>query len=810
MDWYTSRQDAEVTATTWTFPVGPAWTGSSNDHTYSNAGATSDTDSVVTAGETLVESTTRRRVTSESLFTGFSTRVSVTTSSGSQSGGTTYTNTNGTSASGSTSEFESYESTRSQVTVEADSWVGISESTTSRSSRSRTVGGGTSGTTTATGSTVYPATTDASTTARTAEGTVSTSATSSGTAYTSNLTTTQADAEGRYSTTTTTGNPSWNTITTTTATTSTTTYFGTDDATYPDVSTSSHSDTTWTITEWEYASALRDTVFLMGANLDEVDHNQSHVLWKWSVTGQDTNSTYRGAFAEFYSSDGSTLITMPDFESSSISTSALGTITISRISSTSQTGTATSDTAGTIISQTNGSYWNATDSTEGWTFSVSDGAVSTAASTFTTQTGATTSDTATSSTRIFTHETTVSGYETTGAKPWTSGTTSTVWGISTSAALTRPKWWSVRDTTLRRSYRNTTDETILISSHSTTSTTTGTATSDTAGTAVKLGSVSTTIGRVNTVWSTHATTTTTVGSSCDQWTTSTGTTDTDNSSAVGDTVTSSEDHSFTEATTARVLPYVTSADGQHNIVGQARHEVHPAGFVGFHSSGTSAWTAAAPSFTTESGTDAGADFGGASFTLPQTASAVEGGPTIWPVNSRSGVSFSASGLVSSSLVTPGAGTFAVASVAATVTSTTASGTTTTGTTRSVTCTAGAVSGISNTFFEDVPITWNSEDTNIGVSGFYAATGGWVGGNDQSAAHTVFVPHGRATWTTQTTSTGTSASGSGLTDSYSFTVPQSAAVVVSAEPVLTAEWREDTGNADHWMARTPYITHEIEW
>lgn len=604
--------------------------------------------------------------------------------------------------------------------------------------------------------------------------------------------------------------------------------------------------TSYDITKHTFSTEVRDTVFLMPAFQNSANHNQSHVLWKWSRTDMAAGSTYAGPFASFYSSDPASIITMRDFNSWHTSSAAAGTITVSVGTTTysQSTGTDAEDTGTvtgtTTVTFTNGVWYSSgVPTSERYTITFDDGSeIGTTSISGTYKTGTATDATSSSSTSYFTQATTKSGYETSGVKQWTTATSSSLWGISTSRTSARPSWWSSKNITSRRSHRTTTADSILISIHSTTegTTTTGPEPGDTGTTGIPvfLGMSSTLMPRAHTFWSTHSTTATSSGYTRSQWISTTSesgdnaTTITitsgpdsgsDTSSEAATRTTSSvygltihHDHSASNFTVSRLLPHIISADNQHNASGFARHRVLPEGYAGFHSSGTYQITGAQVYLTTSSGTAAGSDFGGVSLFPPGQAAATENGPTIWPVNPLHTPTLYAEGLASSSLITPSAATFATVSVAATLTSSSTSATSQTSavtSSRSATYTIGAVLPISGNFFSDESIEFNSVDANIGLHAPYAATGGYGAGDDRSAAHTLFLPNGRASWTTLTGSVGGSSSSSGSNASLSITIPQGAAAVVSCEPVLTAEWRNDEGQQAHYIAGNPYISHDLQ-
>ena len=192
--------------------------------------------------------------------------------------------------------------------------------------------------------------------------------------------------------------------------------------------------------------------------------------------------------------------------------------------------------------------------------------------------------------------------------------------------------------------------------------------------------------------------------------------------------------------------------------------------------------------TTTQGIASGSAFSEVTLVPPSEVSAVRGVRMV-PVGS--GVSFGGTeGAVRTSLVSVPDGITSVISVAATWSSTTSTAGTTSLTTRAATHTLGVVSAISGQFWSRAGLTLNSAArTELAVIGPNA--GGYAcGDNVVGSTFEVVLRSGAASWTAYTageSTAGATSSGSGTDGSLAFTVGSTQAVVISAEPVLTARW-----------------------
>lgn len=572
-------------------------------------------------------------------------------------------------------------------------------------------------------------------------------------------------------------------------------------------------------------SPLRDTIVLQRADEFSDYYSLGHVLWLFDKSSETNLTSHsKGVFTDFYTTSSDLTITISDYRKFVTSSFAAGTVTLASTTyesiSTSSVGPNTTHTV--TATMTNGVFTTHTSDntflyqTVTETFSLGDiGTIlQTSVETYTT-----TTDTdappasSTGSTTLFTHTDYVSGYETDGALSFTLATSVGFWS-STSRSFLTEKWASTYSSTVIKPIRLVASFAILADSHTVIGAGTDT-------TRVFLGKFSTATSKVYSYASSTTSSAFYIPEMCSISTVNetASTSDTVNHVTSGSTGTTivSAGHSLTHWTFKRagIRMESTSAGHEAPYGDIVRYTVPAYGHVGFVGSFTQPDQSVY--LTTECGLSSGSVFDTAWTMTPPAGKSLfeEAGATIYPVNERNLPSLIGVGLVNSSLMeTPTAMTTCL-SVAATWTTTqTYTGGTSTATTTAV-HTIGVVSAISGEFLTERPISFSDGNSNIGINGLFATTGGFgAGDNRMNASATVFVGMGRVSWTERASGQSTggdsySTQGDGLT--VSFTIPQGVGLVISEEPLLTMSWDKTTaipGGGDHIQFTTPHQSHEL--
>lgn len=558
-------------------------------------------------------------------------------------------------------------------------------------------------------------------------------------------------------------------------------------------------------------SPLEDTVFLMraGQNFDG-EWNLGFMLWTLSQTDTEACSSQRtGVFSDIYASTSGRTLTVPDYRKFYESTVKEGT-------ATTDVHTFTQMSLGAEITRTttrtNGYYSTHSSDTASYmdphTHTLSLGEIGTSLHTAVTTS---TPGAAAGSTTRFTHVSFLSGYETSGAWAFTTGTTSAQWA-TTSRSGRHNKWASTHAETLIVSVRMTSTDEVLASSHAVMG-------AGTATTRVFLGMVAHT---VTYVYAQTVVTTSSafrdprnVGVTMDTTTESGNVGELSFTTHYGRTRSFVEDHDLTNWTYKRALPVVASTDfNLPPISPEVRFTVPPEGYLGF--GGTFTQPNPAIYLTTAQGLGAGAVFHTSwSIALPAEKDFSDGaGVRIYPVNARNTPTLFGDGLVASSLISFPSSLTADLSIAATWSRTAAGeeGEPAVTETRVATHTIGVVSGITGEFRRAEVLTLDQVGSNIGKNGPYAFTGGWGAGENRMAADaTVRLGMARVSWTLRDAAASTggiSASSQGTNGSVSFTIAEGKVLLIHCEPLLTLSWAHgDTG--DHIVFTTPHQSHAPE-
>jgi hypothetical protein len=518
-------------------------------------------------------------------------------------------------------------------------------------------------------------------------------------------------------------------------------------------------------------SPLQNTVLLMKGGEGSDDYNQGHALWTFSKTDAVFSDASVSVWTGFFASTSAETFTFSDLRIFSTSQITVGLATEGR--------STTSDTDGSgIISITNGLGSSAATSvSHSWGYAM--GEVGTWLSTYVAIAGTSSS---TVSATVFTHTDFARGYATTGARPFTTGTSRGFWS-ATSSSGTHSVWGFTAATTARKNSRVTSTYATLASSHTVTGS--GTDTS-----LVFLGMVS---------YSLSTTLASTVTLTQETWLDA-ATVERYTLSNTGEGYTYStirhEDESRVDYTSQRAGLVTATIQALHENKEGVWFSVHPRGYLGFGGSFTQ------PDqqiyLTTEQGLAAGATFAAATLYPPSFSKEhqQDNGVTFFPVDRNNPPYLAGDGLAGSSLMSIPGAVETVLSVAATWTSTVAAGSSTSTSTRLATHTLGVVSAITGSFHTAEDLVFNSGDSNIGINGLFAAGGGYAAGeNKMGDPCTIRLGVGRLSWTeysaSQSIGTGATGSTENTHGTISFTIPAGRAVRMSTEHLVSAWWTTST-------------------
>lgn len=527
-------------------------------------------------------------------------------------------------------------------------------------------------------------------------------------------------------------------------------------------------------------SPLRNTVILMNEGKGAGDWNMGNVLWTFSRTGANFTDTSLSVFSDLYASVSGNTFTFSDLRMFSTSEIILSAATVGF--------STTSGTAGSgIITLTNGiASSGATSQTHSTGYAMGD-----VASFLSTSSN---SSTAGSST-VYTHTDFVSGYATSGALPFTTGTSTGFWS-ATSTSGTHKAWDVSTSTTVLKNSRVTTTYAGLASSHTITGSGTSTG-------LYFLGMVSyqlstTLISRValteNTYLNPFSVSVYTLSNTGEAYTQST---------------VRAESGGFTNITSQRAGLEIAAISPLHTMQEGVWFTVHPRGYLGFGGSFTQPDQAVY--LTTQQGLAAGATFTTASLQPPSMTADLQNGAgvTFFPVNPSNPPSLVGDGLENSSMVSIPTSVVTAILVAATWTSTYATGSSISTSSRLATHTLGVVSAITGEFHCAEEIQMNSADANIGINGLFAPVGGYAGGDNMMLApSTVRLALGRVSWTDYSAGASSNTGATGSTQNthgtVSFVVASGKAIRFSAEPLISAWWTTNGFDENnHFTSTTPH-------
>lgn len=529
---------------------------------------------------------------------------------------------------------------------------------------------------------------------------------------------------------------------------------------------------------------LEDTIYRLSDG--GADFLRGYMVWSMTQPAP-VAMTYTGKFTDLYVPSNGQSFTISDYQKFSTNSLAIAIVSLSRDTTTTQ---ATPSTI--IVTLTNG---HPVYTTSGWTNTFSLGDISTSASLPT--------GTQTATTTRFTHVDFVSGYATSGNRPFTTGNTVGFWE-STSQTGDRAAWASSYTTTATKNSRHVTSDVVLRNVETVTLTT------GSSSYLSFLGMSRFTTSRIiqkeitvtNTGWR--------WGFSLENWTSTTALTnsfDTNEGKTLGTSKSGSHDliYSTKERLMARTYGVILSPPAYN----EAWMTTPARGWAGFCGSFTQ--TSPAIYLTTASGLAAGATFADAFPAIYLGTKALnEDGVKIVPCHESTGITLAGIGLVKSSLISAPTALASAVSIAATWTSTTEAGTSTVTSTRSATHTAAMQSAIAGNYWTKFPITFDG-GADIGYNGPHASIGGYVAGDNRMGSHEVRVNAGAVSWTQFTASasdaTGVTGETSGTDESASFTVPQGAAVRIAVEPIITVSWIPTNNNypyhGDHIIPTSPH-------
>jgi hypothetical protein len=538
---------------------------------------------------------------------------------------------------------------------------------------------------------------------------------------------------------------------------------------------------------------LEDTIYRLSDGGS--DFLRGYMVWSMTQPAPSA-STYTGKFTDLYVASTGQSFTISDYQKFSTNSLPIPIVSLSRAATTTQattgtgTGTGTSESSITVT-LTNG---HPVFTTSAWTNTFSLGDISTSASMPT--------GTQTATTTRFTHVDFVSGYATSGNRPFTTGTTVGFWE-STSQTGVRDAWASSYTTTATKNSRHVTSDVVLRNVQTVTMTT------GTSSYLSFLGLSRFTTSRIiqkvitvpNTAWS--------VGYMLENWTSSNVLTNTADTNEAKTRITSrSGSHDLTHSTKERLMARTYGGILSPPAYNEAWMTTPARGWAGFCGSFTQ--TSPAIYLTTTSGLAAGATFSDASPAIYLgTKGMNEDGVKIVPCHESTGITLGGVGLVKSSLISVPSALTSALSIAATWTSTSEAGTSTVVSTRSATHTAAMQSLVTGEYWTKFPITFDS-GADIGYNGPHASIGGYVAGDNRMGTHEVRVNAGAVSWTQFTASasdtTGVTGATSGTDESASFTVSQGAAVRIAVEPIITVSWIPTNNypyHGDHIIPTSPH-------
>lgn len=539
---------------------------------------------------------------------------------------------------------------------------------------------------------------------------------------------------------------------------------------------------------------LEDTIYRLSDGSS--DFLRGYMVWSMTQPAPSA-MTYTGKFTDLYVPATGNSFTISDYQKFSTNSLAIPIVSLSRAATTTQvttgTGTGTGTSASSItVTLTNG---HPVYTTSGWTNTFSLGDVGTSASLPT--------GTQTATTTRFTHIDFVSGYATSGNRPFTTGTTVGFWE-STSQTGVRDAWASSYTTTATKNSRHVTSDVVLRNVETVTLTT------GTSSYLSFLGLSRFTTSRIIQKEITVTNTGWTWGFSLQNWTSSTALTnsfDTNEGQTLATSRSGSHDliYSTKERLMARTYGWILSPPAYN----EAWMTTLARGWAGFCGSFTQ--TSPAIYLTTTSGLAAGATFADAFPAIYLGTKALnEDGVKIVPCHESTGITLGGIGLVKSSLISAPTALASAVSIAATWTSTTEAGTSTVTSTRSATHTAAMQSLVTGDYWTKFPITFDS-GADIGYNGPHASIGGYVAGDNRMGSHEVRVNAGAVSWTQFTASasdtTGVTGATSGTDESASFIVPQGAAVRIAVEPIITVSWIPTNNYLYHGDHIIPTCQHQ---
>lgn len=524
---------------------------------------------------------------------------------------------------------------------------------------------------------------------------------------------------------------------------------------------------------------LEDTVYRLSDGGSEF--LRGYMAWSMPHAGIPATTSYTGKFTDLYQPASGQSFTVSDYQKFFTNSLALPTITLSRaatvIQVTTGTGTGTgTETRSTTLTLTNG---NAVYTTSSWSKAVSLGDIGTSASLPT--------GTKTATTTVFTHQVYLSGYATSGNRPFTTATSFGTWVDMTSQSVARAAWASSYTTTATRYSRAVTTDVVLASVQTVTSVTGTTSMHSFLGLSRQTTSrvIYQPITITDTQWTDG------LGISLQKWASSTiQTYSTDANKAETQVISWNGSHNLSVFTKLRRLVGTYSRALYPPAVDAAWMTTPARGWAGF--CGTFTQTSPAIYLTTTSGLSSGSTFDDAFPAIyVETKDLYEnGGVSIVPCHGSTGITLDGIGLAQSSLISTPSGMESAVSIAATWTSTTTSGSSTLTSTKSATHTAAMLSAVTGNFWTDFPITFDSL-ADIGRNGPHASLGGYVAGDNRMGSHEVRVNAGAASWTEFTAgasdASGVTGETSGTDESVSFVVSQGAAVRIAVEPIITVEW-----------------------